>query len=151
LDVVSTLQEAAHMSITSYRDLEVWRHSMELARRVYAGTELMAWRHRSEIGGQMRRACVSVPSNLAEGFRQGSVRAYLRHVRIAAGSIAELEAQVELATGMELWSAATGAELQAMTERAGRMLTGLAGALEKGAPRTCPSCRARRPVKTDDA
>ena len=132
------------MSVKSFRDLDVWHHSMDLAKRVYRATDTMAWPHRHEIGGQMRRAGVSTPSNVAEGFRQGSARAYLHHVRVAAGSTAELETQAELASDMELWVADHGAEIRAMAERTGRMLTGLAAALEESAQRTCPSCRGRR-------
>ena len=118
------------MPISSFRDLEVWQCSMELARRVYRGTASMSWPHRHEIGGQMRRAAVSTPSNIAEGFRQGSLGAYLRHVRIAAGSTAELETQAELATDMELWVPGHGAEVRRLAERSGQMLTGLIRSLE---------------------
>jgi four helix bundle protein len=132
------------MSIKSFRDLEVWRLSMDLAKFVYTATATMPWPHRNEIGGQMRRAGVSTPSNIAEGFRQGSARAYARHVRVAGGSTAELETQAELATDMGLWVVDHGAEIRAMAERTGRMLTGLASALDESAGRTCPACRNRR-------
>jgi four helix bundle protein len=118
------------MRVASFRDLEVWRLSMDLARRVYGASATMPWPHRTELGGQMRRASVSTPSNIAEGFRQGSRRAYLRHVRIAAGSAAELETQAELASALNLWPEAEGSEIRAMAARTGRMLTGLALALE---------------------
>lgn len=117
---------------------------MELAKHVYTATATMPWPHRNEIGGQMRRAGVSTPSNLAEGFRQGSARAYLHHVRVAGGSTAELETQAELATDMGLWVVDHGVEIRAMAERTGRTLTGLASALEDSAGRTCPTCRGRR-------
>ncbi len=83
------------MPITSFRDLEVWRRSVQLTRCVYEATGSMAWPHRNEIGAQMRRAAVSTPSNIAEGFRQGALRAYIRHVRIAAGSTAEVGLEAE--------------------------------------------------------
>jgi four helix bundle protein len=118
------------MPINSFRDLEVWQCSMELARRVYHATGSMPWPHRHEIGGQMRRACVSTPSNIAEGFRQGALGAYLRHVRIAAGSTAELETQAEIATDMKLWVPDLGAEVRGLAERSGQMLTGLIRSLE---------------------
>jgi four helix bundle protein len=118
------------MPINSFRDLEVWQRSMELTRCVYRATGSMAWPHRQEIGAQMRRASVSTPSNLAEGFRQGSPRAYARHVRIAAGSAAELETQAELATNLGLWQPEVGAEVRSLAERTSQMLTALAGSLE---------------------
>ena len=108
---------------------------MDLARRGYGATASMPWPHRTELGGQMRRASVSTPSNIAEGFRQGSRRAYLRHVRIAAGSAAELETKAELASDLNLWPEVEGTEIRAMAARTGRMLTGLALALEDRAGR----------------
>ena len=78
----------------------------------------------------MRRASVSAPSNLAEGFRQGSLRAYTRHVRIAAGSMAELETQAQLATDLSLWSQQDGAEVTELAVRTSQMLTALALSLE---------------------
>ena len=78
----------------------------------------------------MRKAGVSTPSNVAEGFRQGALGAYLRHVRIAAGSTAELETQAELAADLKLWRPDAGAEVRDLAERSGQMLTGLIRALE---------------------
>lgn len=102
---------------------------MDLARCVYRATTTLDWPHKGEIGSQMRRAAVSTPSNIAQGFRQGTSRAYLRHVRVAAGSIAELETQAELATDLELWAPEHGALIRELAERSGRMLTGLTKAL----------------------
>ncbi|AMY06847.1 four helix bundle protein [Luteitalea pratensis] len=118
------------MDIKSFRDLDVWRTSMDLARRVYTATSRLPWPHRNEIGAQMRRASVSAPSNLAEGFRQGSLRAYTRHVRIAAGSMAELETQAQLATDLTLWPPEDGAEVKDLAVRTSQMLTALALSLE---------------------
>lgn len=81
----------------------------------------------------MRRAAVSTPSNIAEGFRQGTSRAYLRHVRVAAGSIAELETQAELATDLELWAPEYGIRIRELADRSGRMLTRLREALSASA------------------
>ena len=120
------------MPITSYRDLEVWQLSMALARRVFAATELLPWPHRYEMGGQMRKAALSAPSNIAEGFRQGARGAYLRHIRIAAGSTAELATQAQLATELQLWAAETGAEVHALAERTGQMLSALIRSLQVG-------------------
>jgi four helix bundle protein len=123
------------MPINSFRDLEVWQRSMELTRCVYRATNSMAWPHRHEIGAQMRKAGVSTPSNIAEGFRQGGLGAYLRHVRIAAGSTAELETQAELATDMKLWVPDLAAEVRELAESSGQMLTALIRSLEAKATR----------------
>ena len=123
------------MPINSFRDLEVWQCSMELTRCVYRATGSMVWPHRHEIGAQMRKAAVSTPSNVAEGFSQGALGAYLRHVRIAAGSTAELETQAELATDMKLWVPDLAADVTRLAERSGQMLTGLIRSLEARADR----------------
>lgn len=135
---------ALRMPITSFRDLEVWQCSMELAKCVYRATGTMPFPHRTEIGAQMRKAGVSTPSNVAEGFRQGALGAYLRHVRIAAGSTAELETQAELAADLGLWTPHAGAEVRHLAERSGQMLTGLIRALEQKADKD-PNWRRFRP------
>jgi four helix bundle protein len=132
------------MPITSFRDLDVWRCSMELARCVYRATGTMPFPHRHEIGAQMRKAGVSTPSNLAEGFRQGALGAYLRHVRIAAGSTAELETQAELAADLRLWTPDAGDEVRFLAERSGQMLTALIRALEQKADKDVQWRRSRR-------
>ena len=82
--------------IKSYKDLVVWKKSMNLVVEIY---ELTNFFPKSEIYGlvsQMRRASVSIPSNIAEGKRRGSLGDYRRFLRIAYGSGAELETQIEI-------------------------------------------------------
>jgi four helix bundle protein len=81
----------------SYRDLVVWQRGMELAEAIWV---LTASFPRSETYGlvsQMRRAAVSIPSNIAEGACRRSRRAYMFHLSVAIGSHAELETCLELA------------------------------------------------------
>jgi len=85
------------MEIRSYKDLHVWQKSMALAREIYTVTKSFPTDERFGITSQMRRSSVSIPSNIAEGRRRGSRKDYLRFVRIAYGSAAELETQVILA------------------------------------------------------
>lgn len=83
-------------SIKSYRDLNVWKKTKELAVFVYKLTDTFP---KTEIYGlvsQMRRAAVSMPSNIAEGFRRKSKSEKLQFLRIAYGSGAELETQAEI-------------------------------------------------------
>jgi four helix bundle protein len=83
--------------IKSYRDLDVWRLGLDLAEAVYQCTSAFP---KSEIFGltaQMRRAAVSVPSNIAEGRSRSSTKEFLHFLSIALGSLAELETQFELA------------------------------------------------------
>ena len=66
------------MSLKSFRDLEVWQVAMQLVTEVYPLTMSFAHPHRFEIGGQMRDAVTSAPSNIAEGYTQRSRKVYLR-------------------------------------------------------------------------
>ncbi len=84
------------MEIHSYKDLIVWQRAMELVVELYALSEQFP---RSELYGlisQMRRAAVSIPSNIAEGRRRGGQKEYRQFLLIAYGSGAELETQLEI-------------------------------------------------------
>lgn len=80
----------------SYRELTVWQRAMELAEAVYELTEQFPSAEQYGLTSQMRRAAVSIPSNIAEGRHRGTRRDYLQFLRIAFGSGSELETQVEL-------------------------------------------------------
>jgi len=84
------------MKLTSFRQLIVWQKGIELATKIYKTTEQFP---KSEIFGirnQMRRASVSVPSNIAEGRERGTRKDFVQFLRISLGSIAELETQIEI-------------------------------------------------------
>ncbi|HEY0872146.1 MAG TPA: four helix bundle protein [Vicinamibacterales bacterium] len=80
--------------ILSFRDLEVWQRGMDLIVRIYRMTEPFPLGERFGLISQMRRASVSIPSNVAEGHGRGE-GAYLNHVRIAIGSQAELSTEID--------------------------------------------------------
>lgn len=89
-------------AIRTFRDLIAWQRAMDLAREVYVMTKAMPAEERFGLTLQMRRAAVSVPSNIAEGYARQSTADYIKFLRIARGSLAELHTQYELAhtTGM---------------------------------------------------
>jgi four helix bundle protein len=78
----------------SYKELTVWQKSIELCVGIYAISKVFPDREVYGITAQMRRSCVSIPSNIAEGQRRGSKNEYLYFLRIAFGSGAELETQL---------------------------------------------------------
>jgi four helix bundle protein len=80
--------------IRSYRDLIVWQKAMRLVTEVHDLTRNFPRSRDHGLGGQMRRAALSVPSNIAEGHGRDHLRDYLRHLSIAKGSLAELETQI---------------------------------------------------------
>lgn len=116
--------------IQSFRDLTVWQKSMDLAVAVYRGTEAFPKSETFGLTSQIRRASVSIPSNVAEGKAVGGQR-YRRHVKFALGSNAELQTQLELAARLKLLSESEGNTLLERTSEVGRMLAGLLRSLPK--------------------
>ena len=83
-----------------YKQLDVWKKSMQLALDIYETTKGFPDEEKYGLVSQMRRSSVSIPSNIAEGYRRMLPRDYGKFVRIAYGSGAELETQIELSKGL---------------------------------------------------
>jgi four helix bundle protein len=79
------------MPVKSYRDLVAWQRGIELVIATYETSRLLPRWEQYELASQMRRAAVSVPSNIAEGHSRSSRRDYAHYLSIALGSLAELE------------------------------------------------------------
>ena len=116
--------------IQSFRDLDVWRKGMDLAERIYVVSEKFPRSETFGLVSQIRRAAVSIPSNIAEGKAVGG-RAYIRHLRIAHGSEAELQTQIELSIRLKMLSPADGERLLGEISQVGRMLTSLLRSLTR--------------------
>ena len=80
-----------------YRDLSVWQKAMDFCVEVYALVRKLPTTETYALGDQMRRAAVSVPSNIAEGNGRGAKAEYARFLAIARGSLLEVRTQLELA------------------------------------------------------
>jgi four helix bundle protein len=115
--------------IVSYRNLVVWQRAMELADLVYALTEQFPSRERLGLAFQMRKAAVSIASNIAEGTRHRTP-GYLSRVIIALGEHAELETQALLASRRRFISMADMATFEQLSESVGQLAHGLARSLE---------------------
>lgn len=115
------------MQTKGYQSLSVWQKAMELAREIYALTEKFPQKEQFGLCDQMKRAAVSIPSNIAEGYRRGSKKDYAHFVSIAHGSLSELETQILLAQSVYP-RFAYGKTLE-LTEEIGRMLYGLSRVL----------------------
>ncbi len=85
------------VQIKSFRDLVVWQKAMSLVERVYAITKQFPADERYALTSQLKRAAVSVPSNIAEGYGRNSSADYIRFLQIALGSLYEMQTQLELA------------------------------------------------------
>ena len=116
--------------VQSFRDLLVWQKGMDLAVIVYTFTERLPRAEQFGLTSQIRRAAVSIPSNVAEGKAVGG-QSYPRHVKIALGSEAELQTQLELAKRLKMLDKLQADELIAHTSEVGRMLTALLNSLPK--------------------
>ena len=88
--------------ISSHKDLQVWNRAMLLAEAIYRLTAALPPAERFGLTAQMRRAAVSVPSNIAEGAARGSSAEFARYATIALGSLAELETQLMLVDRLDL-------------------------------------------------
>jgi len=83
--------------ITNYKDLNVWKEAMEIVAIVYRLTARFPKDETYGLVSQMRRAAVSIPSNIAEGSRRNTTKDFVHFLAIASGSTAELETQLLIA------------------------------------------------------
>jgi four helix bundle protein len=136
--VASTQYPVAHLSMKlvmaqHFKDLVVWQKAMDLVVVVYKLSESFPRREVYGLTDQIRRAAVSVPSNIAEGqahFNRGEFTHFLRH---SSGSLAELETQLLLALRLEYLSEAQAQEVLERVHEVGRILSGLIASLKKPA------------------
>jgi four helix bundle protein len=108
-----------------FRKLQVWRESHDLALRIYHVTSQFPREEIYGLTGQIRRACVSVPTNIAEGCGRGSAADFARFLQIAMGSSSETEYLILLARDLRLLDPDQFAELTDVTIRVKKMLTSL--------------------------
>jgi four helix bundle protein len=89
-------------NVKTFRDLIAWQKAMELAQLIYRQTSHMPSEERFGLTMQMRRAAVSVPSNIAEGFGREKRIDLIRFLRVARGSLNELATQYEIAVNLNM-------------------------------------------------
>ena len=109
----------------THRDLDVWRAAVELASPVYAVTRGFPADERFGLVSQMRRAAVSIASNIAEGAGRQSGKEFLRFLYVASGSASELDTQLEISLMSGVGPGTEREGLQAETVRVSQMLHGL--------------------------
>jgi four helix bundle protein len=115
----------------AHKDLDVWKEGVELSTYVYEITDKFP---KSEIYGltsQMRRAVISIPSNIAEGAARFSAKEFAQFLNIAGGSLSELDTQIEIAFNLDFVSEAQKEKLVSMIESLGVKLAGLIGSVRK--------------------
>jgi len=114
----------------AFRDLKVWQRSMDLVERIYEVTAAFPNDERFGLTAQIRRAAVSVPSNIGEGSRRKKRKAFLNHLDIALGSQAEVDVQLEIARRLRFLKIADYNRTQVAVDEIGRMLNGLIVSLQ---------------------
>jgi four helix bundle protein len=110
---------------SSFRSLKVWQRSMTLVEEIYSVTSSFPRHEQFGLTSQIRRASVSIPSNIAEGKRRKRQLAYLNHLDVALGSQGEVEVQLEIAKRVGFLASHDYDRIQAIVEEVGRMLNGL--------------------------
>ena len=111
--------------VKSYRDLIVWQKSMELVERVYRMTKAFPAEELYGLSSQVRRAAVSIPSNIAEGQARKSTGEFLRFLSIAQGSGAEVETQTLIAQRLGYVTEMQITEILSLLDEISRMLNTL--------------------------
>ncbi len=106
-----------------HKQLEAWKISMELVKAVYSITSAFPAEERYGLSQQMRRAAVSIPSNIAEGAARSSAKEYAHFIAVARGSLAELDTQIRIA--QMLGFARDEFAALDLCKKTGRLLTGL--------------------------
>lgn len=88
--------------IKSYKDLNIWKNGLKISELTYKLTKNFPQEEIYGIISQMKRSSVSVPSNIAEGFGRSSTKSYVQYLRIARGSLYELDTQLTLSKNLGL-------------------------------------------------
>ncbi|MDW7712568.1 MAG: four helix bundle protein [Deferrisomatales bacterium] len=117
--------------VRSYRDLVVWRRSMDLAIECYRATDGFPAHETYGLASQIRRAAVSIPANVAEGHARVHRKEFEHHLSIARGSLAEFETHLEIAASLGYLSAEQTRSLKEGAGQTGRMLNALLTSLRK--------------------
>ncbi len=114
-----------------FRELEVWKQSMDLAEEIYRITRSFPKEEMFGLTGQMRRSALSIPSNIAEGNGRMHTKEYVRFLHIALGSLLELITQIELARRLQYISPEAYRKLTIRCDGINKMLSSMIRALSK--------------------
>ncbi len=123
------------MGQRSYKDLQVWQKAIDFVTVVYRLTEKFPSTETYGLALQLRRASVSVPSNIAEGSAKRSSIDFTRFINIARGSIAEIETQLIIAERLKYITEIELKSVSMTLEEINKMLFGLGTSLETRNPK----------------
>lgn len=130
MDEVREMQHPG-ATIESYRDLRVWQVAIDLTVECYGATKTFPASEVYGLTAQIRRAASSIPANIAEGYGRNQVGPYVQFLRVAQGSLKELETHIIIATRIGLLSTSEQEPLLRKAEEIGRMLRALIRGLQR--------------------
>lgn len=119
------------VKVKTYKDLLIWQKGIQLVKQVYAGIEGFPNNEVFGLQNQMKRAAVSVPSNIAEGWGRSSKQSYIHFLRVARGSLFELETQLIIAKELNFISEIKFNELSNLITEESKMLNAFIKTLSK--------------------
>jgi four helix bundle protein len=117
------------MGVRTFRDLVVWGKAMDLVEAVYRSTDRFPSIERFGLTNQLRRAAVSIPSNIAEGQGRSSTKDFLHFLSISRGSLQEVQTQIEIARRLEYIDDPTSQKILDSSEEVARLINGLCRSL----------------------
>jgi len=117
----------------SYRDLVAWQKAMKFVTAIYEVTQRFPSEERYGLTNQLRRASVSVPSNIAEGQARFSQKEFHHFLSMARGSLVEIETQLLIARNLKYLQPAKAEDLLATADEIGRILNGLISSIKNRA------------------
>ena len=118
------------MVASSYQDLIVWQKAMELTTEIYRLVKKLPKEELFSLSDQMRRAAVSIPSNIAEGQDRNSSKEFVNFLSIARGSKAELETQLQICVKVGYLADTDISEAAQLLKEIGKMLSALISKLK---------------------
>lgn len=117
--------------VKSYKDLHVWQGAMSLVEDVYRLSATFPSDENYALKAQIRRAAVSIPSNIAEGQARASTKEFLYHLSMAQGSLAEVETQIEISLRLNYLSSAAVTTVVSAIQILGKQIYALRNSLER--------------------
>lgn len=116
------MEENKQKQVSSFKDLVIWKTGKEIVTDIYRLTKTFPQEERFGLVDQMRRASVSVPSNIAEGFNRKYSTDYKRFLFVALGSCGELDTQLEIASSLQFTNPVNAQKIAGKIDHESRMI-----------------------------
>lgn len=114
-----------------HKKLDVWKKAIDLVQKIYELTKIFPKNEDFSLTNQMRRAAISVPSNISEGAARQTKKEFIQFLHMAQGSLSELDTQMEIAIRLGYLKEDHFSEVLSLTNDIDKMLTGLIKSLRR--------------------